>query len=507
MKRRIGDYLAKMEVIRSKRSTVAVNVMIAIVISIVINFSYVLSVIVEQRYTTNENRVQEEQVYRPEAVGVMSISRDGYGYLVGRIEHKRGEGWRRVDGHTLQGESISIDAQASRESEQGDKSRAQFKERDSLRGDSTHRAMRRDSIYISHRRIMHYNLKHGDTVRCTVYPPQGNSNPTVERVLMQNGVVPQPVMYDRPRYEIDMIWQMLFYFTLSFLLLTIMTARFGKGDSAVYKYYMWRCIAVFTIALIFFFAAPFVNWRTGKVMMMFQRDHFYMDWMVILKCLSVTAIAILYGRIYALIFRQQQILLENEHLHNENLRTRYNMLVGQINPHFFFNSLNSLSMLVRERDEDKAIRYIDQLSFTFRYIIQNGQNTNTTLAEEMKFAAAYGELFKVRYADKFFIDVDIEKEYESWVLPALTLQPLIGNAVKHNSITRKNPLHISIRTQGAILVVSNVKAPKLETEASTGIGLKNLRSRWQLINGNDIEIIDGEKEFIIRMPLQKPDAQ
>ena len=161
-------------------------------------------------------------------------------------------------------------------------------------------------------------------------------------------------------------------------------------------------------------------------------------------------------------------------------------------------------MLVRDKNEEKALEYIDQLSYTFRYILQNGQNAQTSLKEEMEFASAYGELFKVRYADKLFFDVDIDPKYNDWTLPALSLQPLIGNAVKHNTITRKQPFHISIKTDGSTLVVSNKKAPKLEPEPSTGIGLQNLRSRWQLITGNDIEIIDTDTDFIVRLPLQQP---
>ena len=125
----------------------------------------------------------------------------------------------------------------------------------------------------------------------------------------------------------------------------------------------------------------------------------------------------------------------------------------------------------------------------------------------MEFARAYGELFKVRYADKLFFDVDVDERYNEWLLPALTLQPLIGNAVKHNTNTRKHPFHISIRTEGSTLVVSNLKSPKLELEPSTGIGLKNLSSRWRLIAGTDIEIIDNEKEFIVKLPLQNPSEE
>ena len=130
-----------------------------------------------------------------------------------------------------------------------------------------------------------------------------------------------------------------------------------------------------------------------------------------------------------------------------------------------------------------------------------------TLEEEMAFAHAYGELFKVRYADKLFFDTDIDPRYLKWTLPALSLQPLIGNAVKHNTITRKQPFHVSIRTEGGTLVVSNRKAPKLEPEPGMGIGLKNLRSRWQLITGEDIRIIETDDEFTVRLPLQKPIAE
>ena len=218
-------------------------------------------------------------------------------------------------------------------------------------------------------------------------------------------------------------------------------------------------------------------------------------------------VSVLYGLVYVLISQRRAGGRENELLMYETLTTRYNMLVGQINPHFFFNSLNSLAMLVRERDGEKALTYIDQLSYTFRYIIQNGQSTLVPLSEELRFAEAYGYLFKIRYADKLFFDVDVADEYRSWLLPALSLQPLIGNAVKHNAITRNRPFHISIRTEGSVLVVSNPRIPKLEQEPSTGIGLRNLRSRWMLITGSDIEIIETEAEFTVRLPLRKNETK
>ena len=180
------------------------------------------------------------------------------------------------------------------------------------------------------------------------------------------------------------------------------------------------------------------------------------------------------------------------------------MLVSQINPHFFFNSLNSLAMLVREGDEQKALTYIDQLSFSFRYIIRNGQNMLTTLAEELRFAEAYGYLFKIRYADKLFFDVDVAPKYLDYRLPVLTLQELLSNAVKHNAITKRRPLRVSIRVENGQLVVSNPLLPKLDAEPCTGVGLHNLDSRWQLITGHGIRIDRSEEIFSVCMSLLKP---
>lgn len=216
---------------------------------------------------------------------------------------------------------------------------------------------------------------------------------------------------------------------------------------------------------------------------------------------------ILYSRIYTLINREQRMLLENEMLRNENLTTKYNMLASQINPHFLFNSLSSLSMLVREKDEERALNYIDQLSYTFRYLTQNGGNSAfVTLREEMKFAESYCYLFKIRYADKINFDFNIEERYLDHEIPPISLQPLIGNTVKHNTISSKRLFTVRIYTEDGYLVVANEKRPMLEPSQGTGVGLSNLNSRYQLLLNHDIEIIDNDKEFVVRLPLKEPKA-
>ena len=202
--------------------------------------------------------------------------------------------------------------------------------------------------------------------------------------------------------------------------------------------------------------------------------------------------------------REQRMLLENEKLRNENLTTKYNMLASQTNPHFLFNSLSSLSMLVREKNEELALKYIDQLAYTFRYISQHSANsTFVPLSEEIKFAEAYCYLFEIRYGDKIIFDFNISGEEADMQLLPMSLQPLIGNAVKHNTITAKHPLRIDIFTENGHLVVSNEKRAMIEPSAGTGIGLANLNSRYKLLLDKEIEIIDSEDKFVVRLPLER----
>jgi len=483
------------------------NLLIAIVITITVNFSYLLSMMVEQREAGEQRTLQEQESQRkPEIDGILHISRDGYGYVITSdsiaIQRFIKDIERRKD--SLQARANQAPPSRQGQAPQPRPANAPRQNAIERIADSSSPNIGYDSIYVNSRRIYLYKLNNGDSIRCTINPPRGKSNPSVDEIIMQNGVEATPISYDRPSREHEALIQLLYYMILSFLLLSIMTLHL-KGYNSSTRQYIQRCAIALAVTFGCYFCAPYVNWYTGKMVMIFQGQQM-MDWMVILKCTVVLAVAILYGRIYDLLSEQQKILLENEHLRTENLQTRYNMLMGQINPHFFFNSLNSLSMLVREQNEQKALEYIDQLSYTFRYIIQNGQNQKSTLEEEIEFARAYSEIFKVRYADKLFFDIEIDPQYNQWTLPSLTLQPLIGNAVKHNTITRKQPFHVSIHTEGSTLVVHNRKTPKIENEPSTGIGLKNLRSRWTLITGQDIEIINTETDFTVRLPLQKPEA-
>lgn len=293
--------------------------------------------------------------------------------------------------------------------------------------------------------------------------------------------------------------QILYFVIFAFILLSVCTAKVRlRNNSSAFAVRLIICIL---IALAFYYMTPRMG-RGGDIMFLFQRPpHRMLDFTLILQCSLTLIVAMLYGKIFELLYQKQNIELENEVLKNENLQATYNSLVNQTNPHFFFNSLNSLAMLVREKHNDKALQYIDRLSDSFRYILQNGQADVTTLNEELKFLDAYNYLLDIRYDGKIFFDIEVDPAYRQWTLPTLSLQPLIENAVKHNVITKSKPLNISIRTADGSVVVSNPLSPKLDKEHGAGIGLSNLSARYAMLTGKEISIRDDGNIFEVTLPL------
>lgn len=205
--------------------------------------------------------------------------------------------------------------------------------------------------------------------------------------------------------------------------------------------------------------------------------------------------------IFHLINRQQRILVENETLRTESLRHQYESLKSQLNPHMLFNSLNTLQSLIRE-SSSKALDYTQELSQVLRYTLQGSDRPSVTLGEEMQFARAYIYLMKMRYEENLLFRIDIDNRRIGMLLPPMSIQLLIENAIKHNEISNRNPLTIHIRTEGDALVVSNPIQPKRQTPSGPGIGLDNLARRYQLLWQKEIQISAEGGIFNVRLPLQ-----
>ncbi len=434
-------------VFRKVKSRFAGYAIMALGISLVCNFSYLLLLVSNQNDgNTRINNKRNSNAVSVIVEGKLSVHCDGYGYLI---------------------------------TESG------------------------DSIYIDHRRVNWLGLADKDILQVEASERSSfeAKHLFVRHIFKRNGEeFDYGAIYRGSKQWGILLYQFLFYFLFSFILLAIMNF---KGHDNTLKQFFFRSVFCIIISIAAYFISPVPLMHSGEVIPVYQSRQL-VEFVAILKSSFMLAVVILYSRIYTLIYREQQISLENEKLRSENLTTKYNMLASQINPHFLFNSLSSLSMLVRERDEERALNYIDQLSYTFRYLSQNGANLNfVTLREEIQFAHAYCYLFKIRYAEKIAFDFNIEEEYLDYKLPPISLQPLIGNSVKHNTISSRRLFTVRIFTEDGYLVVANEKRPMLEPNPGTGIGLSNLNTRYQLLLNREIEIINNETEFVVRLPLEK----
>jgi LytS/YehU family sensor histidine kinase len=198
------------------------------------------------------------------------------------------------------------------------------------------------------------------------------------------------------------------------------------------------------------------------------------------------------------LIRSHQTLLENQQLVAENIRNRYEALKNQLNPHFLFNSLNTLDGLIGF-DDEKAHNYLQNLSSSFRYTIQNKEII--TLIEELQFVESYCYLMKIRYGDNLTIQYAVNEKYNEYFIMPVSLQLLIENAIKHNVINDKHPLTIGIETtENDTIKVSNAIQPKINDDVGEGIGLVNLMERYRLLFGMDV-IITKNETFGVEIPL------
>lgn len=300
----------------------------------------------------------------------------------------------------------------------------------------------------------------------------------------------------RPPIRTDyVVVQVVYFFVASWAVVSLNTVR---------RFSLVRKILLSVAAtVVFYLLVPGLN-RSGEWYVQLSAGRLYNPFLV-MKASFMLVVSVLYGKIFELLYQKQHITIENERLKNENLQTQYNMLANQISPHFLFNSLNSLSMLVREGQNERMPSSISTgwptRSATCCVRVAASWppfRRSSTLSRPTLY------LLTIRYQNKLFCDMSIDERYRNWRLPVLSLQPLVENAVKHNSITLARPLRIAIRTEGGMLTVSNPVIPKIDTPPGTGIGLKNLSSRYRLLISRDIRVVRENELFRVELPLVKP---
>ncbi|MDR3268765.1 MAG: histidine kinase [Tannerella sp.] len=294
---------------------------------------------------------------------------------------------------------------------------------------------------------------------------------------------------DAIEHVLFFIYRYLFFCLLTWILISVNIHRqkvptFGRR---LLKTFLITAIAYMVYVFISLAISKHVDCFTGLLLFQF-----------VVACLLCSFT----GHVFALYSEQSAHEREIEKLKTENLQSRCEALANQINPHFFFNSLNGLSALVRGDRKKQTLKYINELSGVFRYILQSDKKGLVQLTEELKFLDSFRYLQEIRYTDKLCFDIRVPEEKKNCLIPVLSLLPLIENIVKHNMIDSENPMKVSLFMNGQNeLVVSNPIHKKIDPPDQNGIGLTNLSDRFGLLLNKKIRVENQNGCFNVYLPL------
>jgi two-component system LytT family sensor kinase len=213
----------------------------------------------------------------------------------------------------------------------------------------------------------------------------------------------------------------------------------------------------------------------------------------------IALVSSIYEGIY-LNARWKASLIEKELLKRENIESQLEGLRSQVNPHFLFNSLNTLAYIIPQ-DPDRAVKFVQQLSKVYRYILEIRDKKLISVREELKFLDSYIFLIKERFGENLQVNISVSKSiYEENILP-LSMQMLFENAIKHNIISSSKPLTIEVFLQNEKICVRNNLQKKKQSIPSTKVGLQNIRNRYAFFTDQRVEVNEDEHTFSVGLPL------
>lgn len=228
-----------------------------------------------------------------------------------------------------------------------------------------------------------------------------------------------------------------------------------------------------------------------------RTDFFYTSGLILVFSLMIMA---MYESLYSL-SEWNKLAVEAEALKRENLQSQLESLKEQVKPHFLFNSLSTLIGLIDE-DKMRAKKFVEELAFVYRYLLQSNEKELIPLSEELLFIKAYYYLLKTRFDDRLLLDIYIGIETAQQMIPPLTLQILLENAVKHNIVSLDKPLRVVITESGTNrIVMSNNLQRKSNPIPSTQTGLANIAAKYKLMQQPAPEIIETPEKFTVDLTL------
>jgi len=191
---------------------------------------------------------------------------------------------------------------------------------------------------------------------------------------------------------------------------------------------------------------------------------------------------------------------EKEMLKRESLNAQLNALRTQVNPHFLFNNLNTLSSIIPDNPK-QAVEFVQQLSKVYRHILEVENEKSIPLKDELDVLRAYAFLLQTRFGDNIDIDINVPNEKLNKRIVPLSLQILMENAIKHNIVSSEKPLKVNVFAENGNLLVKNNLQKKNQVNESTGIGLENIRNRCRLLGNGEVKVTESGTSFTVSIPL------
>jgi len=214
----------------------------------------------------------------------------------------------------------------------------------------------------------------------------------------------------------------------------------------------------------------------------------------------------IYEAIYFYVHLKKSIR-DQEQAKQAVVQAQLDALRNQSQPHFLFNSFNTLRDIIDSETKEDAKNFVDQLSNVYRFILESGNSNMIQLADETKFSKAYIYIQKERFRDNLNVDWKLNPDGEHHLIVPMSIQLLLENAIKHNVVSKNKPLTIIVESTNNEIIVKNKIASKSTKLPSTGLGLKNIEKRYDLLSNKNIHIEHNNETFKVTIPLLKSSDQ
>jgi len=292
----------------------------------------------------------------------------------------------------------------------------------------------------------------------------------------------------------------------------VYTAVFWIGTRMSYKYFrcrfpeseqIWKRLLGIGVSFVFIYLA--VKFVLGNFFDLLIPKHNeeggdVSPIMIFVTSLLLTALVISVYEVLSFYLALEKAVEEKNELARQHVESQLEGLRNQVNPHFLFNSLNTLIYLIPEEPE-KAVRFVQQLSKVYRYILESRDAHLIPLREELDFLNAYVFLQKERFGENLRVDLPKNGHLPDAAIVPLTLQMLFENAIKHNVISTEKPLKIEVFPENGHLVVRNNLQRKNQVMDSTSVGLQNIKDRYRILSHRNVEVIMSQQYFTVVLPM------